>query len=77
MFVNHPDVAAFLRETTVRSLVRGLLPFGVDPEQEGALQIAVDEIAAQHLGATVGALAKGLPIYDIVFAADGSFDVRG
>ncbi|MEE8107197.1 MAG: hypothetical protein V3T86_16805 [Planctomycetota bacterium] len=76
MFVNHPDVASFLRETTVRSLVRGLLPFGVDPEQEGALQIAVDEIAAQQLGATIGALAKGLPIYDVVFATDGSFDVR-
>lgn len=58
-------------------LVRDQGPLGVEVSQEGKLQEAIDELAAQQLGATVGYLAKGLPIFDVVFSADGSFEVRG
>jgi len=77
MFVNHPDVASFLRRTTVRSLARSAPPLCIEHAQEDALQNAIDELATQQLGATLNHLAKGLPIYDVVFAGDGSFDVRG
>jgi len=76
IFVNHPDVSSFLRRTTVQSLVRGTGPLGVDASQEGALQSAFDELAAQQLGVTVGYLAKDLPVFEVVFTQDGTFTAR-
>lgn len=76
MFVNHPDVAAFLRRATVRAYARGAGPLSVEPFQADGLQRAVDELAARQLRVTVGRLAEGLPVFDVVFAADGTFDVR-
>jgi hypothetical protein len=75
MFVNHPDVASFLRRATVQALVRGGGPLSVGTVQEDMLQAAIDELAARQLGVTIGYLAKGLPVFEVVFAADGSFDV--
>jgi len=77
MFVNHPDVSAYLRRVTVKYLARGASPLSVDPAQERRLQEAIDELAARQLGATAGYLAKGLPMFEVIFAEDGSFDVRG
>jgi rhodanese-related sulfurtransferase len=77
MFVNHPDVSSFLRRRTVQSFVREAGPLTVEPSREGTLQRAVDELAARQLGATVGYLAQGLPVFEVVFAKDGSFDVGG
>ena len=34
-------------------------------------------VAEQGLGVTVGYLAKGLPIFEVIFARYGSFEVRG
>jgi hypothetical protein len=76
MFVNHPDISAYLRQATVRYLARGVGPLSVEPAQEGALQAAVDELAARQMTATLGHLAKGLPVFEVIFSADGSFDVR-
>jgi hypothetical protein len=76
MFVNHPDISAYLRQATVRYLARGVGPLSVAPAQEGALQAAVDELAARQMTATLGHLAKGLPVFEVIFSADGSFDVR-
>ena len=39
------------------------------------LQEAIDDLAERQLAVTVGYLAKGLPIFDIVFSADGTFEV--
>jgi hypothetical protein len=39
------------------------------------LVAAMGEIAQVQLGATLGRLAKGLPIYDVVFGARGGFHV--
>ena len=75
MFINHPDVSAYLRRKTVQYLVRGQDPLAVESHQEVKLQEAIDELSARQLAITVGYLAKGLPIFDVVFAADGTFEV--
>ena len=75
MFVNHPDVSAYLRRKTVQYLVRSQDPLAVESHQEDKLQEAIDELSARQLAITVGYLAKGLPIFDVVFAADGTFEV--
>ena len=76
MFVNHPDVSAYMRSSTVQSLVRGGNPLSVEPSQEDKLQKAFDELAAQQMSVTAGYLAKGLPVFEVIFAGDGSFEVR-
>jgi hypothetical protein len=76
MFVNHPDISAFLRQSTVRHLASSTGPLSVAPAQQDKLQTAFDELAARQMGVTAGYLAKGLPIFEVVFAGDGSFDVR-
>ena len=74
MFINHPDVASYLRQRVVEFHVRGLGPVAVkDPE---ALRTGLEELASQQLTRTIGYLAKGLPIYDVVFSGDGSYEVR-
>ena len=51
--------------------------YKADPEYAMAtLQAAVEELAASQMGTTAGYLAKGLPVFEVVFAADGAFDVR-
>ena len=77
MFVNHPDIANYLRKAIVRHLASSDGPLSVEPAQQGKLQETVDGLAARQLGATAGYLAKGLPVFEVVFAKDGSFDVRG
>ena len=70
MFVNHPQVSAFLR--------RELAAFLSEQEDlwgqalDGAeLLGALEGIAGKQMGATLGHLAKGLPIYDLTFLRDG------
>lgn len=75
MFVHHPDVSAYLRRKTVQYLVRSRDPLGVEASQEGSLQEAIDELAEHQLGVTVSYLAKGLPVFEVAFAADGTFEV--
>jgi rhodanese-related sulfurtransferase len=76
MFVNHPDVSSYLRRATVRSFVRHAGHSSVEPGMEPSLLEAAEELAKRQLGVTAGHLAKGLPIFDAVFAGDGSFEVR-
>ena len=75
MFVNHPDVSAYLRRKTVQNLVRSRDPLAVEASQESKLQKAIDELAERQLGVTLGYLAKGLPVFEVVFTADGTFEV--
>ena len=76
LFVNHPDVSSFLRRQTVRLWARAGGPMGLDESERSRLQKAIDELAGHQLGVTTGYLARGLPIFEIVFSPDGSFDVR-
>lgn len=74
MFVNHADVANYLRQRVVEFHLRGLGPVPVADGE--ALQKATEDLATRQLTQTVGQLAKGLPIYDLVFSRDGSYEVR-
>ncbi len=74
VFVNHPDIANHLRRGVVEFHRRGLGPVTVD--DGAALQAAIDELAVQQLTSTVGYIAKGLPIYDVVFSRDGTYTLQ-
>ena len=74
VFVNHPDVASYLRGKVVELHRRGLGPVAID--DAGAFRAALEDLATRQLLNTVGHLASGLPIYDVVFDADGTYEVR-
>jgi hypothetical protein len=68
MFVSHPEVTAHLRRETASFLVET----GVVPEEDEERLLA--EITARgdrQLGATLGRLANGLPIFRLNFPAGG------
>jgi hypothetical protein len=76
IFVNHPEVATFLRRRMARTLTRDSGASAVAPEREEELLAAIDDLAGRQLAATVGRLAPDLPVFDALFSADGSFEVR-
>jgi len=76
MFVNHPDVARRLREAFRQFHVRGLGPVPVPPPRAAAFGAAYEELAARHLTNTLGHLAKGLSIYEVVFGDEGELRVE-
>ena len=67
MFVYHPQVASYLRRQLAEMIVlqRDLLP----PVPAAALHAEMERIAEVQLSSTLGALAKGLPIFEITFDA--------
>lgn len=67
VFINHPQVSAFMRQELAHFLLRqsDLLP--VAESQAPALFAAIEALAARQLGLTLGALAKGLPVFDVTF----------
>lgn len=76
MFIYHSDVNAYLRDSFVRFHLSGFGAVHVAAEREADLRAAYRDLGNQQLAATLGHLASGLPIYEVVFAADGSFSVR-
>ena len=75
MFVNHPQVSAHHREELGHFLAMQDDVASVSPAHVEPLVRVMSEIADRQLGATLGRLAKGLPVYDVVFGARGSFHV--
>lgn len=67
MFVYHPQVASYLRRQLAEMIVvqRDLVP----PVPAAALHAEMERIAEVQLSSTLGALAKGLPIFEITFDA--------
>lgn len=63
MFVNHPQVAGFLRREISRE-VGEIIGFEIDA---GKFSQQIKTLAEKQLKATVGKLADGLPIYNAVF----------
>ncbi len=66
-FINHPQVSAFLRRQLADwiALQTDILP--IPDGAADAIAREAEAIAQIQLGATLGALAKGLPIYDVTF----------
>lgn len=76
MFVNHPQVAEFMRDQVARffSIHPDFLP--VDESHFGMLQKDMRRLAGIQLMATLGELARGLPIFDVVFRSETEFTVE-
>ncbi len=75
MFVNHPQVVAYLREQAAILLGRRVahrLPAGVTQE---ALKEVLPNLGSTQAVATLVALAGGLPVFDIHFDGHGAFTV--
>jgi rhodanese-related sulfurtransferase len=75
MFVNHPQVSAFMRGELAAFLSEQGDLWG-EPLDPTALLEVLEGIAGRQLGATLGYLAKGLPIYDLTFRRDGGARVE-
>jgi rhodanese-related sulfurtransferase len=71
MFVNHPQVSSYLRRETAALLCEQGDLFDVKPSDAGELAARMEELAAHQLGVTLGHLAPGLPIYDVLFQKTG------
>lgn len=70
LFVNHPDVATYLRSQLARWLV--LQDDLFTPPSASALEEAMASLHGQQLAGTLGALAAGLPVFDAVVRRDGA-----
>jgi rhodanese-related sulfurtransferase len=76
MFVNHPQVSTFLRAELAALLCeQGDL---VDVRASDAEELAtrIEELGAHQMGVTLGYLAKGLPIYDVLFRRSGRVEIE-
>jgi rhodanese-related sulfurtransferase len=72
MFVNHPQVSAYLRRELAAFLAEQTDLLGGASVDAPTLCRTIDELAARQMSATLGYLAKGLPIYDLVLSRTGT-----
>lgn len=75
MFVNHPQVSAFLRQELAAFLGEQQDLWG-EPLDPARVLAELEGLAGRQLGATLGHLAKGLPIYDLTFLREGGTRVE-
>lgn len=75
MFVNHPQVSAFLRQELAAFLAEQQDLWGEPLDPAKVLEV-LEGLAGRQLGATLGHLAKGLPIYDLTFLREGGTRVE-
>lgn len=76
VFVNHPQAVTWLRQQTARFLDRrvgNLLPSGQGMGDR--LAVAIPELGGVQMGATLAALASGLPLFDVQFQTNGEVTV--
>jgi rhodanese-related sulfurtransferase len=75
MFVNHPQVSAYMRRELAAFLAEQTDLWEGHLDAPALLEV-IEGIASRQLGATLGHLAKGLPIYDLWFHRDGGTRVE-
>ena len=75
MFVNHPGVTHYLRGLSARYACAHL-GLGLDACSAERLHAEMTALGATQAKATLGVLAKGLPVYDLRFGTDRSFSVE-
>lgn len=75
MFLQHPQVAAFLRGQLAHFLAR-TRAVGLAAGGEAALNARMSALGDAQLGHTLAALAPGLPVYDVTFDDDGRVRVE-
>jgi hypothetical protein len=69
LFVNHPQVSQYLLRLLVDFLVlqSDLVPEFAQEDLRPVLQMEVENLHAVHVINSLAHLAKGLPIYDVIF----------
>lgn len=78
VFVHHPRVTSYLRRQLARFLASQGDILGA-PDQTidaGELHLEMERLGSVQLDKTLGELAKGLPIYDVVFHGEERVEVR-
>lgn len=75
MFVNHPQVADFMREQVARFFTTQPRLLGIGEDSFPILRKDMRRLAEIQQAATLAVLAKGLPIFDVVFRNDCEFSV--
>ena len=76
MFVNHPQVVEYLRDQNARFLSRRVSHLLPERELElGALTKTITELGGKQAGATLSALAAGLPVFTVHFEKGGAISV--
>ncbi len=75
VFVHHPRVTSYLRRQLAQFLAMqtDIVTSSIDADE---LHLEMERLGALQLGKTLGALAKGLPIYDVTFHGEEGFEVR-
>lgn len=70
-FIHHPRITSYLRMQLAQFLVvqKDIVGSDVDPAE---LHVEMQRLGMVQLGRTLGALAKGLPIFDVTFHANQS-----
>jgi rhodanese-related sulfurtransferase len=69
MFVNHPQASQYLLQLLVDSLLQtDLIPEFAARDFRPVLLIEVENLLAIHVKNSLDQLARGLPVYDVVFA---------
>lgn len=76
IFVAHPQVADHLRRELTHFLVRQSDTLDLTQAHFEPLLAEIRSLGDMQLGATLGNLANGLPIYDVFFGQRGSFHVE-
>lgn len=74
VFLQHPQVAGFLRAQLARFLSRAR-EVGLGDAREAELLARMNELASRQLGHTLRALAPGLPVFDVLFRDDDRVEV--
>jgi rhodanese-related sulfurtransferase len=74
LFLNTPQVATFLREAAVSFMLRHP-GFPLSAGQAARYRDAVTALAAEQAADTLGALASGLPVYEVRFHDEERFTV--
>lgn len=75
VFLQHPQVAGFLRGQLARFLSR-TREVGLGEAREGELLAHMNDLASRQLGHTLRALAPGLPVFDVLFRDDDRVEVN-
>ena len=75
MFVNHPQVSAYFRRETAALLCEQGDVVPLTRGDEAKLSARIEELAGNQMGLTLGHLAKGLPVFDVLYRRDAEAEI--
>jgi len=76
MFLNTPQVSRFLREQSVSFMLRNSHLSSLHVSNANRYRETIQRLASEQMAQTLGALAKGLPVYEALFRDEEHFSVK-